>query len=70
MSFEENKCIVCGDDLDYLFTYCHWCGAAQHKLEPSQIAPNMCPDCLGCGNVQVSHAIQCYKCEGTGKVRK
>ena len=29
---KKNCCIKCGEELEYLFPHCHWCGAAQHEM--------------------------------------
>lgn len=38
-----------------------------HNTARDEIPPDACPDCHGCGNVEISHVNQCYRCHGTGK---
>jgi len=38
-----------------------------HNNARVEISPDACSACHGCGNVEISHINQCYRCNGTGK---
>ena len=35
-----------------------------------ELSPDTCTNCMGCGNIMVSHANQCHVCGGSGKIPK
>ena len=40
-----------------------------YQMKQPEPQPDDCPNCKGCGNVEVSHVNQCYMCGGKGKIR-